>query len=93
MELRALPALVTCAQLGPTPVPEAIAIAERVLAELDGDRKSEAYTLRALANLEAMRGRFDEARALYRRGRATLEELGWRHDAALTSAVASDRSS
>ena len=35
-----------------------------VLAELEGDRKSEAYTLRALANLEAMRGRFDEARAL-----------------------------
>ncbi len=34
MELRALPALVTCAQLGPTPVPEAIAISERVIAEL-----------------------------------------------------------
>ena len=32
MELRALPALVTCAQLGPMRVPEAIAIAERVLA-------------------------------------------------------------
>jgi hypothetical protein len=89
LELRVLPALATCAQLGPTPVPEAIAIAERVLAELEGDRKSEAYTLRALANLEAMRGRFDEARALYRRSRATLDELGWRFDAALTSAIAS----
>jgi class 3 adenylate cyclase/tetratricopeptide (TPR) repeat protein len=89
LELRVLPALATCAQLGPTPVPEAIAIAERVLAELEGDRKSEAYTLRALANLEAMRGRFEEARALYRRSRATLDELGWRFDAALTSAIAS----
>ena len=33
-----------------------------------------------------MRGRFEEARALYRRSRATLDELGWRFDAALTSA-------
>jgi class 3 adenylate cyclase/tetratricopeptide (TPR) repeat protein len=89
LELRVLPALATCAQLGPMPVPEAIAIVERVLAELEGDRKSEAYTLRALANLEAMRGRFGEARALYRRSRATLDELGWRFDAALTSAIAS----
>ena len=84
-----MPALATCAQLGPTPVPEAIAIVRRVLAALDGDRKSEAYTLRALANLEAMRGNFDEARSLYRRSRATLDDLGWRFDAALTSAVAS----
>ncbi len=89
MELRVLPALATCAQLGPTPVHEAIAIVERVLPELGGDRKSEAYTLRALANLEAMRGRFDEARSLYRRSRATLTELGWRFEAALTSAIAS----
>ena len=36
-----------------------------------------------------MRGGFDEARSLYRRSRATLDELGWRFDAALTSAVAS----
>jgi class 3 adenylate cyclase/tetratricopeptide (TPR) repeat protein len=89
MELRALPALATCAQLGPTPVPEAIAIIEGVLSELEGDRKAEAYTQRALANLEAMRGRFDEARALYRTSRATLDDLGWRFDAALTSAIAS----
>ena len=89
MELRALPALAVCAQLGPTPVTEAIAIVERVLGELEGDHKSEAYTLRALSNLEAMRGRFDEARALYQRSRATLERLGWRYDAALTSATAS----
>ena len=89
MELRALPALATCAQLGPMPVPEAIAIVQRVLAELEEDRKSEAYTLRALALLEAMRGRFSEARTMYLLSRATLEELGWHFDAALTSTTAS----
>jgi tetratricopeptide (TPR) repeat protein len=88
-EARVLPALAICAQLGPTPVPEAIAIAERVLREVEGDRKAEATACRALANLEAMRGRFDEARALYRRSRATFDELGSRFDAALTSAAAS----
>jgi hypothetical protein len=46
-------------------------------------------TIRALANLEAMRGRFDEARALYRRSRATLDELGVGLEAALTSTTAS----
>jgi tetratricopeptide (TPR) repeat protein len=89
MELRALPALATCAQLGPTPVGDALCIVEDVLAELEGDRKAEAYTQRALANLEAMRGRFAEARALYQASRATLDDLGWRFDAALTSAIAS----
>ena len=89
MELRALPVLAACAQVGPTPVPEAIAIAEDVLIQVAGDRKAEAHTLRALANLEAMVGQFDEARAHYRRGRAILEELGWGLIAAFTSATAS----
>ena len=89
MELRALPALAACAQLGPMPVPEAIAIVERVLTELDDDRRSEACTLRSLALLEAMRGRIVEAQSMYRLSRATLDELGWRFDAALTSATAS----
>jgi class 3 adenylate cyclase/tetratricopeptide (TPR) repeat protein len=89
MELRVLPALATCAQLGPMPVVEAIGVAERVLEELTDDRRSTAYTFRALANLEAMRGRSEVARDLYRRSRATLEDLGWRFDAALTSAIAS----
>jgi predicted ATPase/class 3 adenylate cyclase len=88
-ESRMLPALAVCAQLGPTPVPEAIEIVERVLAEVSGDRTAEASTRRALANLEAMRGRFEEARALYRRSRQTFDELGSRFDAALTSALAS----
>jgi tetratricopeptide (TPR) repeat protein len=70
-------------------VPQAITIVEDVLERIRADRKSEAYTLRVLANLEAMRGRFIEARSLYRRSRETLEQLGWRFDAALTSAIAS----
>lgn len=87
--LRALPALAVCAQLGPTPAPQAIVIVQEVMAELGEDQKAEAYTLRALASLEAMRGAFEEARALYRRSRATLDRLGWHYDAALTSAITS----
>ncbi len=89
MELRALSGLAICAQLGPMPVPEAIAVVERVLAELEEDRKSEATARRALALLEAMRGRFNEARTMYLLSRAILDELGWHFDAALTSAIAS----
>jgi tetratricopeptide (TPR) repeat protein len=36
-----------------------------------------------------MQGHFGDARGLYRRSRQTLDELGWRFDAALTSAEAS----
>jgi tetratricopeptide (TPR) repeat protein len=89
LELRLLPALATCAQLGPMPVEDAIGVCTAVLERIRSDRRSEAYTLRALANLEAMGGRFEEARSLYRRSRETLEQLGWRYDASLTSAVAS----
>ena len=38
-----------------------------------------------MAHLEAMLGRFDQARERYRRSRAILEELGWTLQAALTS--------
>ena len=89
MERRVLPALATCAEFGPTPVPEALAVCQRILGSLDGDRRSEAYVKRAMAILEAMQGRFDVARGLYRESRQTLEELGWKHGAALTAAVAS----
>lgn len=89
LELRLLPGLATCAQLGPMPVEEAIAVCTSVLERISSDRRSEAYTMRALAYLEAMRGRFGEARSLYRRSREALEQLGWRYDASLTSAVAS----
>jgi len=50
-----------------------------------GDQKADALIRASLARLEAMRGNFEEARQLYRRSRATLEEVGWNLFAALTS--------
>jgi len=89
LELRLLPGLATCAQLGPMPVATAIGVVNGVLEELEGDRKAEAYTQRALAHLEAMRGRSDVARGLYQASYDTLMDLGWRFDAALTATIAS----
>jgi class 3 adenylate cyclase/tetratricopeptide (TPR) repeat protein len=85
LEARLLPALATCALYGPRPVPEAIAVCEELIERTKNDRKGEAVTLRALAQLEAMRGDFSRARELYRRSRASLEELGWKLHAAGTS--------
>jgi class 3 adenylate cyclase/tetratricopeptide (TPR) repeat protein len=85
LEARVLPALATCALYGPRPVPEAIAVCEELLERTQDDRKGEALTIRALAHLEAMRGDFERARELYRRSRASLEELGWKLHAASAS--------
>ena len=52
---------------------------------MGGDQKADALIRASLARLEAMRGNFEEARQLYRRSRATLEEFGWNLFAALTS--------
>jgi predicted ATPase/class 3 adenylate cyclase len=85
MERRFLTSLAMCALYGPTPVSEAIRRCEELLDRTRGDRKSEAVMLCVLARLEAMQGRFDRARELYRKSRATLEELGWKLYSALTS--------
>jgi tetratricopeptide (TPR) repeat protein len=85
MEVRILPALAALALWGPMKARHALALCEGVLEEAAGDRRAEALTLRAIAHLEAMLGRFDQARERYRRSRATLEELGWTFQAALTS--------
>jgi predicted ATPase len=85
MEQRFLTSLAMCALYGPTPVAEAIDRCQDLLQETSGDRKSGAVMMCVLARLEAMQGRFDRARALYRESRATLEELGWKLHAALTS--------
>ena len=87
MVRRVLPALAVCAQYGPMPATEAIARCEQLLEEAGTDRKAEALIHGALAHLEAMQGRFDRARHLYRSSRAHLEELGWNLQAALTSLV------
>jgi Flp pilus assembly protein TadD len=62
--------------LGPTPVPQAIELCEQMMADGLTDRQAESKILCTLAQLRAMRGDFDEARKLYRRGRSLLRELG-----------------
>ncbi len=85
IETRARSTLAMCALLGEMAVPDAIRRCELLLLEAEGDRKSESLILAVLGHLEAMRGQFDRARELYRRSRATLDELGVRLLAALTS--------
>jgi class 3 adenylate cyclase/tetratricopeptide (TPR) repeat protein len=85
MVARAIPSLGYCALSGPTPVPDAIERCRGLADEVQGDRKPEALLDAAVSHLEAMRGNVDEARNLYRRSRAMLEELGWTFLAAQTS--------
>jgi ATP/maltotriose-dependent transcriptional regulator MalT len=77
--------LATSVLYGPTPADESIAYCVAVLSQAAGDRRASARTSVALAYLEAMRGNFEVARACYRRGRALLEEFGYRFFAALIS--------
>jgi class 3 adenylate cyclase/tetratricopeptide (TPR) repeat protein len=82
---RFLGTLAVSALYGPMPVVEAIATCEEVLARAEDDRKARALTELCIGHLEAMRGDFERARLLYRRSRASLEEFGYLHLAALTS--------
>jgi ATP/maltotriose-dependent transcriptional regulator MalT len=61
---------------GPTPVPDAIAECQRSIDEGLSDRQAQSVIQCVLAQLRAMNGEFDEARRLYREGRAMLRELG-----------------
>jgi tetratricopeptide (TPR) repeat protein len=61
---------------GPTPVTEALATCERLVREVEGDRKAESLILGVLGQLRAMRGDFDAARELYRRAASMLADLG-----------------
>jgi class 3 adenylate cyclase/tetratricopeptide (TPR) repeat protein len=63
---------------GPTPVGEAIRRCEEILVHGRDFRWVESATLGMLSYLHAMQGRFSEARDLYARSRAILEELGMR---------------
>jgi predicted ATPase/class 3 adenylate cyclase len=73
---------------GPTPVPEAIARCETLLAQGLANRQAEAFVLRTLAHLRAMQGDFDESRALYDRAREQLQDLGFAVLGAATSEYA-----
>ena len=67
-------ALVYCH--GPTPVDEAIARCQQILELGRGHAAVEVSTRAKIAGLEAMRGRFQLARDLYRQCRAVGEEFG-----------------
>jgi tetratricopeptide (TPR) repeat protein len=85
METRFLTSLGMCALYGPMPVKQAIERSRELLDRAANDRKAAAVLMCVLARLEAMEGRFDNARDLYRKSRAQLEEFGWNLYAALTS--------
>jgi DNA-binding SARP family transcriptional activator len=61
---------------GPKPVEDAIAQCERLLAEHEGDRASEANIVVWRGGLEAMRANFDEARESVARAKMIYQELG-----------------
>ena len=61
---------------GPTPVLEGIAQCERILEQVQDDRHVSGIVMCITAQLRAMNGEFDVARALCRKGRAALHELG-----------------
>ena len=61
--------------LGPMPVPEAVGRCEEIV-EARPDPRTTASALRALAALRAMEGSFDEARRLFEREEAILEDIG-----------------
>jgi tetratricopeptide (TPR) repeat protein len=60
---------------GPTPVDEGIERCRSVVERSGGDRKALSTALATWGAFEAMRGRFEEARELTERARATLEEI------------------
>ena len=61
---------------GPVPTGRALERCRELLAQAEGDLPAEAGALAGIALLEAMVGRFDEARRAERRSRRIKEELG-----------------
>ncbi len=61
---------------GPTPVSVGIHRCEKIRVEVSGNLGSEAWTLRSLAGLHAMDGRFELARELLAASSAIFEDLG-----------------
>jgi tetratricopeptide (TPR) repeat protein len=86
---QAAPAVAYLMVHGATPVPEGIRGCDELLDSIRGNRRTEAVVLGALAQLKAMGGQFDEARAICERVRGILTELQARIDANSTSIEAS----
>ena len=87
-EARAASGYAMASLYGPTPVAEAIARCEQLLAETS-DKRLEGLVLCLLAPLRAMQGEFEAARTLYARGRALLDDIGGKLIAASTTFNAS----
>jgi class 3 adenylate cyclase/tetratricopeptide (TPR) repeat protein len=68
--------LVSLSYQGPYTVPEEIERAEHILSEAEPTSPVEAYALLGLAGSRAISGEFEAARALIRRARSILDELG-----------------
>ncbi len=81
-EAEALTLRIGCGVYGPVPAAEVERRCAEFTAVARGVGGHEASTLRALALVRAMAGRFDEARELARRARSIYEELGLRLRAA-----------
>jgi class 3 adenylate cyclase/predicted ATPase len=87
---RAIDLLCTALLVGPRPAEQGITACRRLLAATDGNILVEANVASSLVGLEAMAGRFDDARALAARAGAIYEELGLRQlQAGLAQIVAS----
>jgi len=71
--------------LGTTPVADALGTCQRALEEVQGDRLAEGVVCGALAQLRAMQGDFDEARARYGEEMRLLADLGLNSQSASTS--------
>jgi tetratricopeptide (TPR) repeat protein len=74
---------------GPMPVAEGIRRCEEIRREVAGNLGAEGWTLRSLAGLYAMDGRFERARELLATSRAMFEELGETLSSAVTHIDAS----
>jgi tetratricopeptide (TPR) repeat protein len=77
-QARSIEALCAILEYGPTPVEEALRRCDELLEVAEGNRLAETYILGTTAALKAMRGDFDEARALCARVEAIYEDLGLR---------------
>jgi class 3 adenylate cyclase/tetratricopeptide (TPR) repeat protein len=74
--------LADTALLGSTPVRQAITQCEQLIADGLKNREVECRVMRRLAQLRAMNGELETARALYRQSRAVLRDLGQQVSAA-----------
>jgi DNA-binding SARP family transcriptional activator/tetratricopeptide (TPR) repeat protein len=86
-EAHGLGLLAGCTLSGPTPVAEGLRAWEEILAEPPNQRRVLATACRVLGYLNAMLGRFEEARQYCERDKGLLAELGLRVSAAAATEV------